>query len=86
VTFSSKIKWTPLASCAAFAGIFVTLISYLMVFGMGDDAVALGNGSAPFGDVAARSGMGMLVGGLWFAVLRAKSPQTLISIQHDLEG
>jgi amino acid transporter len=28
----------------------------------------------------------MLVGGLWFAVLRAKSPQTLISIQHDLEG
>jgi hypothetical protein len=25
-------------------------------------------------------------GALWFAVLKAKSPQTLASIQHDMEG
>jgi hypothetical protein len=46
------------ASCAAFAGIFFALISHRIVLDMGDDAVELGNGSAPFGDVAARSGMG----------------------------
>jgi len=28
----------------------------------------------------------MAVGGAWFAVLKAKSPQILASIQHDLEG
>ena len=28
----------------------------------------------------------MVAGALWFAVLKAKSPQTLASIQHDLEG
>src|SRR3954470_614350 len=28
----------------------------------------------------------MLLGAVWFAVLRAKSPQTLASIQHDMEG
>ena len=28
----------------------------------------------------------MALGGIWFAVLKAKSPQVLVSIQHDLEG
>jgi amino acid transporter len=28
----------------------------------------------------------MVLGAVWFAVLRAKSPQTLASIQHDMEG
>jgi hypothetical protein len=28
----------------------------------------------------------MTVGAVWFAVLKAKSPETLASIQHDMEG
>jgi amino acid transporter len=28
----------------------------------------------------------MAVGAIWFTVLKAKSPQTLASIQHDMEG
>jgi amino acid transporter len=28
----------------------------------------------------------MIAGAIWFAILKVKSPQTLISIQHDLEG
>jgi hypothetical protein len=28
----------------------------------------------------------MLVGAVWFGVLKAKSPQVLASIQHDMEG
>jgi amino acid transporter len=28
----------------------------------------------------------MAIGAIWFAILRAKSPQTLASIQHDMEG
>jgi amino acid transporter len=44
--------------CAAFAGIFFTLMAYFMVFGIGDDVVALGKSSAPFGDVAAKAGLG----------------------------
>jgi amino acid transporter len=28
----------------------------------------------------------MTVGAVWFAVLKAKSPQILASIQHDMEG
>jgi polyferredoxin len=28
----------------------------------------------------------LLVGASWFAVLKAKSPGTLASIQHDMEG
>jgi amino acid transporter len=46
----------PLAviGCAAFAGIFFTLMAYLMVFGIGDDTDTLGKSAAPFGAVAAR--------------------------------
>lgn len=28
----------------------------------------------------------MAIGGVWFALLKARSPQILSSIQHDLEG
>jgi hypothetical protein len=28
----------------------------------------------------------MLLGAVWFAVLKAKSPQTLAAIEHDMEG
>ena len=50
----------PLAviGCGAFAGIFFTAIAYFMVFGMADDTATVGSSSAPFGDVAARAGLG----------------------------
>jgi amino acid transporter len=44
--------------CAAFTGIFFTLIAYFMVIGMGNDTATLGASSAPFGDVAAKAGLG----------------------------
>jgi amino acid transporter len=44
--------------CAAFAGIFFTLMAYFMVLGMGDDSDTLGKSTAPFTDVAARAGLG----------------------------
>jgi amino acid transporter len=44
--------------CAAFSGIFFTLMAYFMVLGNGDDTVALGKSTAPFTDVAARAGFG----------------------------
>ena len=44
--------------CAAFSGIFFTLMAYFMVLGMGDDSVTLGRSTAPFTDVAARAGLG----------------------------
>ncbi|HMD72888.1 MAG TPA: hypothetical protein VKG05_03405 [Steroidobacteraceae bacterium] len=28
----------------------------------------------------------MVVGAIWFAILKIRSPDTLVSIQHDLEG
>lgn len=43
--------------CAAFAGIFFTLIAYFMVFSVGDDTALLARSSAPFGDVAAKAGL-----------------------------
>jgi amino acid transporter len=50
----------PLAvlGCAVFAGLFFTVTAYLMVFGMSDDTATLGASSAPFGDVAAKAGLG----------------------------
>jgi amino acid transporter len=44
--------------CAAFSGIFFTLMAYFMVLGMGDDSDTLGKSTAPFTDVAARAGLG----------------------------
>jgi len=61
----------PLAviGCAAFAGIFFTLMAYLMVFGMGDDTATLGKSAAPFGDVAAKAGLGWASVVVYFAAM-----------------
>jgi amino acid transporter len=61
----------PLAviGCAAFAGIFFTLMAYFMVFGMGDDTAALGKSAAPFGDVAAKAGLGSVSAVVYFAAM-----------------
>jgi amino acid transporter len=52
-------KSIPLAvmCCAAFAGVFFTAIAYFMVFGIGDNAAAIGSSSSPFTDVAAKAGL-----------------------------
>ncbi|HXA34769.1 MAG TPA: APC family permease [Steroidobacteraceae bacterium] len=55
--------------CATFAGIFFTLIAYLMVFGMGDDIAALGKSTAPFGDVATKAGLGRAAAVVYFAAM-----------------
>jgi amino acid transporter len=59
----------PLAvmGCAAFAGIFFTLMAYLMVFGIGDDTGILGKSAAPFGEVAAKAGLGWASVVVYFA-------------------
>jgi amino acid transporter len=59
----------PLAviGCAAFAGIFFTLMAYLMVLGMGGDTATLGRSSGPFGDVAVRAGLGWASVVVYFA-------------------
>ena len=61
----------PLAviGCGAFAGIFFTLLAYFMVFGMSDDTAALGRSAAPFGDVAARAGLGWASAIVYFAAM-----------------
>jgi amino acid transporter len=61
----------PLAviGCAAFAGIFFTLMAYLMVFGMGGDTATLGKSAAPFGDVAAKAGLGSASAVVYFAAM-----------------
>jgi amino acid transporter len=61
----------PLAviGCAAFAGIFFTLMAYLMVFGIGNDTGTLGKSAAPFGDVAAKAGLGWATVVVYFAAM-----------------
>src|SRR5258708_6905873 len=61
----------PLAviGCAAFSGIFFTVMAYLMVFGIGNDTVALGKSAAPFGDVAAKAGLGWASMVVYFAAM-----------------
>ena len=61
----------PLAviGCAAFSGIFFTVIAYLMVFGIGNDTAALGKSAAPFGDVAAKAGLGWASMVVYFAAM-----------------
>ena len=61
----------PLAviGCAAFAGIFFTLMAYLMVFGIGNDTTTLGKSAAPFGDVAAKAGLGWASVVVYFAAM-----------------
>ncbi len=55
--------------CAAFAGIFFTLMAYFMVFGIDDDAAALGKSAAPFGDVAVKAGLGWASAVVYFAAI-----------------
>jgi amino acid transporter len=64
-------KNIPLAviGCAAFAGIFFTLIAYFMVLGMSDDTATLGTSAAPFGDVAAMAGLGWASAVVYFAAM-----------------
>jgi amino acid transporter len=72
----------PLAviGCAAFAGIFFTLMAYLMVFGMGNDTKTLGASSAPFGDVAAKAGLGWASTIVYFAAMISVFACSLASI------
>ncbi len=64
-------KNIPLAviGCGAFAGLFFTLMAYFMVFGMGDDTATLGASAAPFGEVAARAGLGWVSAIVYFAAM-----------------
>jgi amino acid transporter len=55
--------------CAAFSGIFFTLMAYMVVFGIGDDIVTLGKSSAPFGDMAAKAGLGWASAVVYFAAI-----------------
>jgi amino acid transporter len=55
--------------CAAFAGLFFTLMAYFIVFGNGNDAAALGKSSAPFGDVAVKAGLGWASAVVYFAAI-----------------
>ncbi len=55
--------------CAGFAGIFFTLMAYFMVFGIGNDAAALGKSAAPFGDVAIKAGLGWASAVVYFAAI-----------------
>lgn len=72
----------PLAviGCAAFAGIFFTLMAYLMVFGIGDDTATLGRSAAPFGDVAAKAGLGWASVVVYFAAMISVFACALASI------
>src|SRR5580704_9960011 len=72
----------PLAvmGCAAFAGIFFTLMAYFMVFGMGGDTVTLGKSAAPFGDVAARAGLARATVVVYFAAMISVFACALASI------
>jgi amino acid transporter len=62
-------KSIPLAvvCCAAFAGVFFTAIAYFMVFGIGDNAAAIGSSSSPFTDVAAKAGLSWTATIVYFA-------------------
>jgi amino acid transporter len=66
--------------CAAFAGIFFTVTAYFMVFGMGDDAARIGASSAPFGEVAARAGLGSVAPFVYFAAMISVFACALASI------
>jgi amino acid transporter len=61
----------PLAviGCAAFAGIFFTLMAYFMVLAMDNDAATLGTSSAPFRDVAQKAGLSWAPAVVYFAAM-----------------
>jgi amino acid transporter len=55
--------------CAAFSGVFFTLMAYFMIFGMNDDSATLGHSAAPFGDVAMKAGLGWTSQIVYFAAM-----------------
>lgn len=65
---------------SAFAGIFFTVMAYLMVFGIGDDTDALGKSAAPFGAVAARAGLPWASTIVYFAAMISVFACALASI------
>jgi amino acid transporter len=75
-------KNIPLAviGCGAFAGIFFTAIAYFMVFGMHDQTATLGSSSAPFGDVAAKAGLGWGSSIVYFAAMISVFACSLASV------
>jgi amino acid transporter len=72
----------PLAviGCAAFAGIFFTLIAYFMVLAMDNDAATLGTSSAPFRDVAQKAGLRWAPAVVYFAAMISVFACALASI------
>lgn len=72
----------PLAviGCAAFAGIFFTLIAYFMVLAMDNDAGTLGTSSAPFRDVAQKAGLSWAPAVVYFAAMISVFACALASI------
>jgi amino acid transporter len=66
--------------CAAFAGIFFTLMAYFTVFGIGDDTAALGRSAAPFSEVASRAGLGRASTVVYFAAMISEFACCLASI------
>jgi amino acid transporter len=72
----------PLAviGCAAFAGIFFTLISYFMVLAIDNDAATLGTSSAPFRDVAQKAGLTWAPAVVYFAAMISVFACALASI------
>jgi len=66
--------------CAAFAGIFFTVTAYFMVFGMGHDTAAMGRSSNPFGEVAARAGLGSAAIAVYIAAMISVFACALASI------
>ena len=55
-------------------------MAYFMVFGMGDDTAALGQSTAPFGDVAAKAGLGGSAMIVYFAAIISVFACALASI------
>jgi amino acid transporter len=72
----------PLAviGCAAFAGIFFTLMAYFMVLAMDNDAATLGTSSAPFRDVAQKAGLSWAPAVVYFAAMISVFACSLASI------
>jgi amino acid transporter len=54
---------------AAGVGVFFTVMTYLMVLGMGGDAAALGASGAPFADLTAKAGLGWVAGIVYASAL-----------------
>jgi amino acid transporter len=50
-------------------GIFFTVLAYLMVMGMGDNASAIGGSSSPFADMTNKAGLPWAAGIVYFAAI-----------------